>query len=736
MDDQPDIRELQFTKGVGPARAKALAESGILSLRDLLYVIPRSYLVRDSSQSALQIRDNMIGALEGGLFAESSPEFKGEHTLVGTISRVHKRRLRGKRSMLVADFDDGSGHRVEMLFFSHVDYFERTLSHATLIAVSGTFELNKFRNLTITHPELEQLDEEDSESFEAGVILPRYTLTQKMRNAGINARVMRGIVQQAFEVLPEESSSLPTDIATQEHLIDKHKALFALHFPSSEQELNNARNTLKFEELFFFELLMLQRKSQVASEKEAPHLSTPSSHARHVVEKLGFELTGAQKRVINEIYGNVSTNRPMNRLLQGDVGSGKTIVSLLAMLMAVDNGCQAAIMAPTEILAEQHCKSMSAMLEGTDVNVGYLGGGIKASQRREVLEGLQEGSIHILTGTHALFQEQVEYNNLGLVVIDEQHRFGVKQRSELRKLAERSLQGKMPHILVMTATPIPRTLSMTLYGDLDVSVIDELPSNRKPIKTSVVYESQSQEVFDFIKQQLAQGRQAYIVYPLVEESEKLDLKSAVEHHEYLASTVFPSHRIGLLHGQMNWSEKELIMQQFKQREFDILVSTTVVEVGVDVPNASVMLINNAERFGLSQLHQLRGRVGRGEFKSYCLLATKDSFKYIVRSRKAQEKGVPAAIRLQTMEESTDGFHIAQVDLELRGPGDFLGTKQSGLPDFVFVDVVRDVEIIARARKAANTLLERDPLLKLAENHNAKETLKKMFADRKDVLFTA
>jgi len=428
----------------------------------------------------------------------------------------------------------------------------------------------------------------------------------------------------------------------------------------------------------------------------------------------------------------------MNRLLQGDVGSGKTIVAVLAIVYAVDNGFQAAIMAPTEILAEQHFHTFQRYLEPLGITVVQLVGGQKQKLRRELLEQIASGKASVIVGTHALFQQTVEYHRLGLIVIDEQHRFGVMQRAALRERAMQSYQeaAVAPHILVMSATPIPRTLAMTLYGDLDVSIIDEMPKGRKPVATKVVFESDLPALYQFVREQVRQGYQAYFVYPLVEQSEKLQLKSAVEHYEYLQQKIFPDLRIGLLHGQMFWYEKEDVMRAFKNREYDILVATTVIEVGIDVPQATIMVIENAERFGLAQLHQLRGRVGRGAAQSYCFLVTKDHFRYHLAARNATAERNATVVRLRTMERTTNGFEIAEVDLQLRGPGDLLGTRQSGLPEFRFVDLVRDGDIISAARREAFAIVERDPQLRTPPYRSLREELLARFQEEMMLLDVA
>ena len=526
---------------------------------------------------------------------------------------------------------------------------------------------------------------------------------------------MRKLMETVFEKHAEEElqETLSGALLEEYSLLPKEDAVRQLHFPDSEEQLDRARYRMKFEELFFFELGLAFRKEAVKTERPGIAFNVQSASARKLLSMLPFELTGAQKNALKEILDNMKSSHPMNRLLQGDVGSGKTIVSLLAMLVAIDNGYQCAMMAPTEILAEQHAQTLRRLLEDFPIKIEQLVGGLKKRVRENLLYDLRNNNVQILVGTHALFQEDVEFAKLGFVVIDEQHRFGVKQRAALME------KGVMPDTLIMSATPIPRTLTMTLYGDLDVSVIDELPANRKPIKTAIRFESGVDNVWNFVRLEVQEGRQVYIVYPLVEKSEKLELKSAVEHFEYHKETNFPDLKLGLLHGQMFWYEKDEIMQDFLDKKIDILIATTVIEVGIDVPNASVMVIENAERFGLSQLHQLRGRVGRGSDQSYCILITKDHFRYQMRrgmSQNEQRKERTASIRrLKAMVETTDGFKISEIDLELRGPGDMVGTRQSGMPEFDHVNLVTDGPIIAETRTAAFALAEADPELKSPEN---------------------
>lgn len=735
MDQQNEQQQsLQYLRGVGPRRAEALAAAGLLFPADLLHCYPRAYIDRSTVSSLRALRDQLRQAESTDDLFAGEVALSSEIMIVAWVRSVRDHTFGKNRTMVVVTLDDGSGTAGELIFWNQANYFKKVFQPDQFIAVSGKPELNGSR-VQFHHPDIDRIEPEDEELLRAGKILPKYTLTQKMRDAGLSMRLMRQLVGSVLErELPRVQETLPEYILSRFDFPSRQDAVRQLHFPDSAEVLKKARNRMKFEELFFFGMLLAMRRYGVKHEDRAIAFHATSPRARAMVDNLPFSLTKAQKRVVREIVADMAAEAPMNRLLQGDVGSGKTIVALLSMLVAIDNGCQCVLMAPTEILAEQHFHTLTELLRETDIKIVQLVGGQKSRARRELLETIASGAAHIVVGTHAVFQSTVQYHNLGLVVIDEQHRFGVLQRAALRDRATESFKGGdrdpgyaiMPHILVMSATPIPRTLSMTVYGDLDVSVIDELPRNRKPIVTKVVFENQLSEVHAFIREQIQLGRQAYIVYPLVEKSDKIELKSAVEHYEFLKTEVFPDLHLGLLHGQMFWYEKEDAMRDFKAQKYHILVATTVVEVGIDVPNASVMLIENAERFGLSQLHQLRGRVGRGSEQSYCLLATKDHFRFQL-SRREQQAGERKATiqRLKTMQETTDGFKIAEVDLELRGPGDVLGTRQSGLPEFVFANLVTDIEWIALSRDEAMALIERDPQLRRPEH----EVLRREFLRR-------
>lgn len=723
---------LQYMKGIGPKRAEALAASGILTAHDLLRCYPRAYIDRNTVPSLAELRHALITAQQQDIFSENNIRLQSEMTVVVYIRQIRERMYGKNRTMVVLELDDHSGARAEIVFWNQAHYFKKIYEPDQLLVISG-IPVYEYGKIQFHHPEIDKIDPDDIELFRNGHILPKYRLTQKMKDSGLTMRVMRNLIFSVLEAeLPKVEETLPDNLLQTLQFPDKQTATRCIHFPDSPEALENARNRMKFEELFFFELLLAMRRRGIKTLEVAPAISAINPRARTLLKSLPFELTKAQKRVLREIaldirnaeFPDSPTTKPMNRLLQGDVGSGKTIVALLSMLMAIDSGYQCALMAPTEILAEQHFKTLQTYLVGSDVTIVQLVGGQKNRARREVMEQIRSGSAHIVVGTHALFQSAVQYHRLGFVVIDEQHRFGVLQRAELKKKAAESFVQSgdnahrqfAPHIMVMSATPIPRTLSLTLYGDLDVSIIDELPKNRKPIITKVVFESKLPSIFEFIRKQITQGFQAYIVYPLVEKSEKVEAKSAIEHYEFLQHEVFPDLKVGLLHGQMFWYEKEDTMKAFKNREYDILVATTVVEVGIDIPNATVMLIENAERFGLAQLHQLRGRVGRGAEQSYCLLATKDHFQFHLGKRE-QEAGdrKSCIIRLKTMQESTDGFYIAEVDLQIRGPGDFLGTRQSGVPEFSFADLTTDAAMIALAREHAFRIVEHDPHLRYPEH---------------------
>lgn len=671
-------RNIEYLKGVGPQRAELLrSELQIRNFGELLFHFPFRYVDRSK---IYQIRE----------IEESMPFVQ----IKGKIGNIRKEGA-GRTQRLVASVSDGTGH-LELVWFQGIKWIAEGLKPGTEYIVFGKPTI--FRNVyNITHPELSKPGEQDA----APGIQPVYSITEKLRARGLDvknlAKLTGNLVKHPDFHLNE---NLPAHLLKNLHLMGRADAFRNIHFPGDLNLAAEATRRLKFEEMFFMQLKLLKMKIRTWSLSTNIRFSQVGNYFNHFYHHLlPFELTGAQKRVIKEIRSDMNTGHQMNRLLQGDVGSGKTIVALLSMLIAADNGFQACIMAPTEILAQQHYENIKQLLRDSELECDLLTGSTPAAKRKTLLKGVAEGSIHFLIGTHALIEDQVKFHKLGLAIIDEQHRFGVAQRYSLWQKNEQP-----PHVLVMTATPIPRTLAMTVYGDLEISVIDELPSGRKPIRTVHRYEKGTNELYTFMKEQIALGRQVYIVYPLIEESEKLDLQNLGEGFE-LAKHHFPepNYLIGMLHGRMKAAEKDVVMKGFVSGETNVLVSTTVIEVGVNVPNASVMVVMNAERFGLAQLHQLRGRVGRGADQSYCILVT---------SEKLSSDGRK---RIQTMVESTDGFRIAEVDMELRGPGDLEGTRQSGLLDLKLVNIATDTAIIETARKAAEDILSADPDLKAADH---------------------
>jgi ATP-dependent DNA helicase RecG len=706
---------LQYIKGIGPARAAALRKAGIETVQDLLYYFPRGYIDR---RTTLPIKDLRRAVAAG------EPV-----TVIGRIIRQEARRSRrSNRVVFFLALEDDSGV-VQCVWFEGVKYYRKMFEMGEMLAVSAIPTLDKLGRPQFVHPEFDRLrgkEEEDEPDWNAmvntGGMIPKYSSGSDLADAGLDSRGFRRVIRSALRshgsVIGE---ILPAGIRKQQRLMDLRTAIRAIHFPENPVELAEAQRRLKFDELFFLELMMAMRKRNRRETIKGISFTIESPLARKLVESLPFGLTTAQKRVIREITGDMKRAEAMNRLLQGDVGSGKTIVALTAMLVAVDNGYQSAFMAPTEILADQHYRTLVSFLQGIPVNIRLLIGGQKKKLRDDVLEDARSGRGNIIVGTHALLEENVEFARLGLVVIDEQHRFGVMQRAVLRQ------KGLNPDVLVMTATPIPRTLAMTVHGDLDVSIIDQMPAHRKPIKTAVRLEHQKDKVYEFVRTEIKAGRQAYIVFPLIEESEKLDLKAATKEFDQL-KLVFPDFRLGLLHGRMKTEEKDEIMKRFKDRGLDILVATTVIEVGIDVPNASIMIIENAERFGLSQLHQLRGRVGRGADQSYCVLIANYNWFHDGKRKsggdgEAERERRQAQVRLDTMVKTTDGFRIAEIDLKLRGPGEFLGTRQSGLPAFRIADLIEDGEILMAARNEAFALVETDPELRFEGNKGLRAHIK-------------
>lgn len=669
-----------YLKGVGPSRAETLqSELGIQVYQDLLNLFPNRYIDKTQYYKIGQLQKN-----------------NAEVQIVGKIVHIKTvEQKRGKR--LVAKFIDDTGE-MELVWFRSQKWIRENLKLNTPYVIFG--KCNWFNGMfSMPHPEMELVSEHEK-SLRISM-QPVYPSTEKLSNKGITNRVISKLVQQLFiDTKGKFLETLSDNILYELKLISKSEALFNIHFPKNQELLAKAQFRLKFEELFYLQMQLIAKNMLHKQKIKGFNFDQVGTlfndfYANH----LPFELTNAQKRVIREIRADLGSNAQMNRLLQGDVGSGKTIVAVMTMLLAIDNGFQACLVAPTEILANQHYNGIKELLAGTEVTCELLTGSVKKSTRKPIHEHLENGKLNILIGTHAVLEDKVIFKNLGLAIIDEQHRFGVAQRSKLWHKNQIP-----PHILVMTATPIPRTLAMSLYGDLDISVIDELPPGRKPIKTVHRYDSNRLKVFQFIRDEIRKGRQVYIVYPLIQESEALDYKDLMDGYESIVRDFpQPEYQISIVHGQMKPNDKEYEMERFVKGETQIMVATTVIEVGVNVPNASVMIIESAERFGLSQLHQLRGRVGRGADQSFCILMT--SYKL----------SSEAKTRLETMVGTNDGFEIAEVDLKLRGPGDIMGTQQSGLLNLKIADIVKDNSILKSARYYAMQLLKNDPSLDKPEN---------------------
>jgi ATP-dependent DNA helicase RecG len=620
-----------------------------------------------------------------------------EVTVVGKVVNLQEVGFKRSKRLEVA-INDGTGI-VKGVWFRGASYFKKIFKEGDLVAFFGPAK-RYGKSITIAHPEVDKLSEEgDVSNFSK--IVPIYPSNKEFSKTRLTNKIVAGWIETLLNQITI-NEFLPQNLVEEMRFPSRAEAYRMIHFPEDHSEHKRALNRFKFEELFLFEMSM-EKIHHTVEERKSGHVFSETGNytSKYFNELLPFQLTEGQISSLADVKKDVRSGKQMNRLIQGDVGAGKTIVAIGALLMALDNGFQAAFLAPTEILAEQHYRTLADHLKGLDINVRLLVGGQKSKLRMDVLTDLEGGGCQIVVGTHAIIQEDVRFHKLGLAVIDEQHRFGVKQRAELLN------KGSHPHILVMSATPIPRSLAMTVYADLDISIIKGLPAGRKPIKTAIRGNKKREGVWDFVRTEVNDGGQVYVIYPLVEESEALDLKDATAGYEKLKSQ-FPDFKLGLLHGRMKSDEKDAIMKAFIANEIQILVSTTVIEVGVDVPNASVMIIEHAERFGLSQLHQLRGRIGRGERQSYCILMPD------VKVSKA------GAFRLKTMEETNDGFKIAEADLKLRGPGDFLGTKQSGLPDFKVADIVEDQFILAQAKEKASELINKDSDLNLPEHRSLKK----------------
>lgn len=683
---------IEYLKGVGPQRAEVLrAELGLQTFNDLLHYFPYRYIDRSQIHQIRDINANtqfiqIKGKIEG---------FKIEGA------------GRGKR--LKARFSDNTGE-IELVWFQSVDWIKNNYKVGVEYIVFG--KPNVFNGAySIVHPEMDIATEKKVEDAQG--LQPLYSSSEKAKKKYLDSKAILKLTRQLLDQVHERDfpEFLPESLMNKLHLMSCFEAYKNIHFPKSENRLQDARQRIKFEELFLIQLRLLKIKHNRGNTVKGILLPKIDHYFdKFYKEFLPFELTGAQKRVLHEIRRDTLSGKQMNRLMQGDVGSGKTIVALLTMLMAIDNGYQACIMAPTEILAQQHLNSIEPLVRGLGIEIALLTGSVKGKARKNILENLAEGKIHILIGTHALLEDAVVFQNLGMAIVDEQHRFGVAQRAKLWE------KGKTPpHVLVMSATPIPRTLAMTLYGDLDISIIDELPPGRQAIKTIHRTDSHRLQLFGFIAQQISEGRQVYIVYPLIEESEKVDMKDLMDGYESI-SRAFPApqYQIGIVHGRMKAADKDFEMQRFSRNETQILVATTVIEVGVNVPNATIMIIENAERFGLSQLHQLRGRVGRGAAQSYCILMT------------GAKIGYDSKKRVDIMCRTNDGFVIAEEDLKLRGPGDLDGTQQSGAVALKLANIAEDGQILEMARNAAFEIIDHDAELNLPENHALKKYINEQF----------
>lgn len=685
--------KIEFLKGVGPKRAELLnKELGIYTFSDMLDYFPFRYIDRSKIHKVNQIFDDTV-----------------YYQLIGTVSNVTAHgEPRVKR--VTATFTDDTGS-IELVWFKGLKWIRNKFVPGKKYLLFG--KANVFNNrFTFTHPDIEEYNPDDiivGESLQ-GV----YNTTDKLRNEGLGtkqiAKLIKTLLPQIWEMIPE---NLPASLLMQDKLMSRKTAYYKIHLPLNSNDIHLATLRLKYEEHFFFQLrLLLNKKDRKLNTKSVVFNKVGDYFNTFYNEHLPFPLTNAQKRVIKEIRSDLKTGSQMNRLLQGDVGSGKTIVALMVMLLALDNGFQAALMAPTEILANQHFETIKQLLGDMDVKVALLTGSTKAKERKILLPALQDGDIHIVIGTHALIEQTVKFKNLGLCIVDEQHRFGVAQRARFWEKTEFP-----PHTLVMTATPIPRTLAMTQYGDLDVSKIDELPPGRKPVKTIHAYQEQRLSILSFMKKQIAEGRQIYVVYPLIKESEKMDLINLQEGYESLLRDFpEPDYRICVVHGQMSADDKDFEMQRFVKHQAHIMVATTVIEVGVNVPNASVMIVENANRFGLSQLHQLRGRVGRGAEQSFCILVT---------DHKITGEGKK---RMETMVRTNDGFEIAEADLQLRGPGETQGTRQSGMIEMKIGDFVKDENIIRHTRRMVSLLLDDDPTLSKPEHFTTRNYFDKNYSN--------
>lgn len=691
---------VRFLKSVGPKRAELFEKIGINSIKDMLFFLPSRHLDRSTTLTSDKVIEYLINGYEG------------EVTIIGRVIDSEVIRY-GKKQIFKVQLRDSTGF-FECVWFQGIKYFKNRFKENEEYAIAAKPVLTKYGNLQFSHPDFDRITTDEYRDFNStGRIIPFYKLPKEIRGKNLGDYSLRRIIGNAVEDYSEQlEETLPDGIIENYKLPSIKETISSIHFPKSIEQLSTAKKRFKFEELFYLEALLALRKYNIKGYVEGNSFKVKSRLVHNFLDKLPFELTQDQLDVLHDIRLDMEKSSPMNRMLQGDVGSGKTIVAVISMLIAIDNNHQAVMMAPTEILANQHFESITKFLNGLDIKIYLLLGGQKKSERKEILEKINFEKRAIIIGTHALFEEGVKFRKLGLVVIDEQHRFGVAQRS---KLIEKSFS---PDILIMTATPIPRTLTMTAYGDLDLSIIKARPKNRLPIKTYLRSDKKLPDIYKFICDKKEEGYQSYIVYPLVEDSDKLDLKSAETHFAELKNTYFKNLNLGIVHGKMNWTEKENVMKRFAEKEFDVLISTTVIEVGIDIPDANIMIINDANRFGLSQLHQLRGRVGRSDKQAYCILVADD--KFVVNSKKlnfnfeylsnAQIEKFKSAIRLNSMVKCESGFDLSEIDLKLRGPGNIFGTEQSGLSNLQFANIAEDGDILTAAKEASFKIVESDPKL--------------------------
>ena len=676
-EQNPLNSPVKYLKGVGPKWEKLLNRLGVTEIGDVFYHIPRLYIDRTTIQ---KIRDTHIGE---------------NATILGNVISFESRKTRKRIEIQTALLKDADGGIIFLKWFK-MPYLKKVIKKNVTIMASG--EVTFYQGKQMLHPDFEIITDEESNPLHTGRIVPFYPLTEGM----LQKRIRRIIDNGINLYLDYVNETLPDWIRKEENLLTIKDAINNIHRPRTIDETKKSKERLVFEEFFYLELLLAIRKKRLKMRKTNIKIKKDTKLVHDFLHLLPFSLTNDQKKVIEELRNDMLSGKPMHRMLQGDVGSGKTIVAIIASLIIIESGYQVAMMAPTEILAEQHYLGVGKILESIGVKNGLLIGNVKKSEKEKIYQQLEEGTIDLIFGTHALIEDVVRFKSLGLVIVDEQHRFGVLQRAKLLE------KGETPHFFVMTATPIPRTLSMTLYGDLDISIINEMPPGRKHIITRWTGEKNRTKIYEFIREKIKQGEQCYIIYPLVEESEKMDLKAATEMYNYLKENVFKIEGVGLLHGRMKTAQKEEVMKDFRGKNIMVLVSTTVIEVGIDMPEATIMVIEHPERFGLAQLHQMRGRVGRSDKKSYCILLSPGRV-----SDEAKE-------RLKTIESTSDGFKIAEKDLRLRGPGEFFGTKQHGLPDLRFSDILVDKKILEKARKRAFQLINSDPQLLKSENKCIRE----------------